>query len=110
MSHPSPTRVRFALVGTFALLALGFLLPSGYAQFGRPPGGGAMGGGVRPPGGIGGIPTMPRPPLGGAPFPGAPGGGLGGMPGRLGGGIGGGRSEIVWTCTACGGELGRGPI
>jgi hypothetical protein len=144
MTRPSPIRVRFALVAIFTLLALGFLLPSGHAQFGRPPGPppvrppgagmpGRPGGITGVPGGITGMPGPPlRPPGGitGMPggIPGRPGGitgmpgggitgtpgGITGMPGRLGGGlgggIGGGRGEVVWTCTGCNGELGRGPV
>ncbi len=108
MFRPSPNRVRFALVGIFALLALGLSLHTGQAQFGRPPG---FGGGMKPPG-MGGMhgPQM-RPPGGftGLPGGGFPGTGMGGMHGRYGGGFGGGRTEIVWRCTACNGELGRGP-
>jgi hypothetical protein len=111
MFRPSPNRVRFALVGLFTLLAIGFSLATSQAQFGRPPG---FGGGARPPamgGAHGGFGVMTGPhmrPPGGVPGGGFP--GTGGVPGRFGSGFGGGKSETVWRCTACNGELGRGPV
>src|SRR5262245_13146363 len=133
-------RVRFALIGVFALLALVLLISESHAQ--RPGGGGGFGG--APPGGGGGRPGVGGGGVGGAPArPGGVGGapprpgGAGGMPPRPGGGVGqpggwnGGRpvvvpapmvpqggggggggvwvQEQVWICTACEGEIGRGP-
>ena len=93
MLRPSPVRIRFALASMFAMLALGFLLPSVQSQVGRPPPGGFGGnpGGIggRPPGGIGGNPGG----FGGNPggIAGMPGGigGIAGMPGGIGGNPGG---------------------
>src|SRR5438067_4428283 len=82
MLHPTPSRVRFAVAGILAVLALGFFLPSAHSQFGRPPGGGFGG---RPPGGgvtgmPGGVTGLPlRPPGGAAGMP----GGVTGMPGGI---------------------------
>jgi hypothetical protein len=121
MFRPSPLRVRFLLVAIGALLLLGFALPTTQAQFPRP---GGIGG--RPPIGFsGGISGMPGRPGGITGISGAgisgiagrPGGnsgisgagisGISGMPGGLGGGS---RTEMVWRCGKCGGELGRGPV
>ena len=118
MFRPSALRVRFFLIGIGALLALGFALPTTQAQFpppgsigGRPPigfGGGISGMPGRP-GGItgisGGISGISGRPGGISGISGFSGVGISGMPGGLGGGS---RTEMVWRCGKCGGELGRG--
>ena len=136
-SMPRPSFVRFALVGIFAFLFLiSFGLPSGYSQFGRPPGGIAG----RPPGMSGGMAGMPggmagRPPGGitgiNGGITGMPGGmngmngvaGMNGMAGMSGGmngihggiagmpgGMGGSQTVMTWKCSRCGTLIGTGPI
>jgi len=110
---------RFALIGIFALLLLGFALPRAYTQIpNRPPGG--FGG--RPPGSIGGVPGgIAGTPGGIAGTPGGnggyapgsisgtPGGVFGGTPGGMGGGQG-SLFDKVWSCSRCGHVLGHGPV
>ena len=108
MPRSSPVRVRFALAGVFAALALGFVISPGHAQYGRPPGG--ITGRPPPlipprPGGItgihgGGISGMPSGITGGG-ITGIHGGGIGGMPG-----MGFGRNE--WRCSGCNCLIGTG--
>ncbi len=111
MLRPSPFRVRFALVGIFTLLVVGFTVSDAQSQFGRPPGGigghptgiGGIGGmPIRPPGGIGGIGGMPGG-ITGMPggIAGMPGAGIAGMPGGHGiSGITG--IQTVYYCPRCG--------
>jgi DNA-directed RNA polymerase subunit RPC12/RpoP len=120
MNRFSATRVRLAIVGIFvALLALAGL-SSVHSQppgIPRPPGApGGIGGMPTPPGGFSGL---PRPPV----LPGVPGapGGIVGNPGGLPSAprtpdlppthrpeI--PKTELVWSCSRCGAELGRGLI
>lgn len=76
MTKSSTLGVRFGLVAIGSVLALGFLLPPGSAQPGRPPIGGGFGG--APPGGIGGRPPGGISGISG--IGGMPGGNIGGRP------------------------------
>lgn len=131
MAHTCPFRVRFALVGIFSVLTLGFVLSPGNAQPGRP--GGITGIGGRPPGSITGMPggisgISGRPPGGitgisgihgagisgisgihGAGISGISGAGISGIGGMPGAGMPGfGRDE--WRCSGCNTLVGTGPI
>lgn len=116
----SPVRVRLALVGIFAVFALGFLVPPSQAQPGRPPG--FPSAPARPPG-------MPaRPPgagvtgISGAGIHGIHGTGIHGIHGTgihgiHGAGITGipnppgfGSSRNEWVCSGCRHVVGTGPI
>jgi hypothetical protein len=90
MPHPSPFRVRFALVCVLAVIATAFALPRAYSQ-GRF-GGGIHGGGIHGGG------------FGGGGIHGIHGGGIHGG-GIHGGGIGGGGfggPTVTYRCTRCG--------
>jgi DNA-directed RNA polymerase subunit RPC12/RpoP len=120
----SATRVRLAIVGIFvALLGLAGL-SSVYSQppgIPRPPGApGGIGGMPGPPGGFSGLPRPPALPGGAPGIPGAP-GGIVGNPGGLPSAprtpdlppihrpeV--PKTELVWSCSRCGAELGRGLI
>jgi hypothetical protein len=117
MLSPTPSRVRFALVGVLAILVVAFTQSDVWSQPGRPPRPPGSGIAGRPPGGITGMPGgftgMPGGGIAGFPggitgmpggFTGMP-GGIAGMPGGLGGGM----SQQVWKCTKCRGVLGYGP-
>lgn len=109
----SHVRVRLALVGIFAVLALGFLVPPGHAQPGRPPGFPSP---PRPPS----MPAPARPPgagitgISGAGITGIHGAGISGIHGA---GITGipsppnfGPSRNEWVCSGCRHVVGTGPI
>lgn len=108
----SPVRVRLALVGIFAVFALGFLVPASQAQPGRPPGFPSApsrppGMPARPPGaGITGISGTGIHGIHGAGIHGIHGAGITGIPNP--GGFGASRNE--WVCSGCRHVVGTGPI
>lgn len=124
MPRSSSARVRFALVGIFAALALAFVVSPGHAQYGRPPGGfsgrpSPIIPPMRPPGGITGIHGTGITGISGihggitgisGGITGIHGTGISGIGGAPGMGFGPSASRDEWRCSGCNHLVGTGPF